>query len=107
MMQRIAVSSDNFFLDGSNVATPKNDAWHLYILSDLTKEERECLQGASAEDASKVISAYMQCISNRREKSGAAAFMEWYKGFESRSAVWHDKGGQCEPTAGVAATLGV
>jgi hypothetical protein len=85
MIERIAVSSDNFFLDGSTVATPRNDAWHLYILSDLTKEERESLQGASAEDAPKVISAYMQCISKKREKSGAAAFMEWYKGFESRS----------------------
>jgi hypothetical protein len=94
MMKRIAASSDHSFLDGSTVATPRNDAWHLYILSDLTKEQRESLQGASAEDASKVISAYIKCISKNSEKQGAAAFMEWYKGFESRSATWHQKFGR-------------
>jgi hypothetical protein len=49
-------------------------------------EERESLQGASAEDAPEVITAYMECISKKREKTGMAAFVEWCKGLESSSS---------------------
>ena len=89
MLNRFRLCPDRYFLGGSTTATPKNDAWHLFILSDLCESQRERLQGSTASDASKVNSAYLDCISEKNRRLGSEldpAFTAWYESFLLRGA---------------------
>ncbi len=65
------------------VAKPENDAWHVFILSSLNLSQRISLQGTGDSEASKVNSAYQQCISDKVKEAGGLEklhdqFVSWF-----------------------------
>jgi hypothetical protein len=90
MLDRFQASPDEYFLDFSTKASPRNDAWHLFILSELSEAQRRRLQGATAIDAPKVTKAYISIVTETVQQMGQHhnyQFAAWYKGFESRGSA--------------------
>ncbi len=80
-----------YYKDEQTLPSPKHDAWHVFILSDLDQSQREGLSGTTAADAPNVVTSYKKCIQARIDSIGAAAldceFLRWCSNFESRGVA--------------------
>jgi hypothetical protein len=93
MLLRLEEGSPCVYLDESRTASPKSDAWHVFLMSNLSAVERALL---ASEDAPTVNAAYRCFILKQIERHGLVAvlhavFLEWFEGFQgnapSRSAA--------------------
>ena len=100
MLERLKVDPDLVYHEQSALASPKHDAWFVFILESLSKTDREIMRDAVEPseviavftEPSEVIAVFTELIRDRVEKYGSAvamreAFLKWFEGFEARGAA--------------------
>jgi hypothetical protein len=85
------IVSEKYHTNTDSMPSPKYDAWHVFILSNLDQSQRESLDAAKFHDESMFVSAHLECIKNRSDELGSdenlhREFSIWYEEFESRGA---------------------
>jgi serine/threonine protein kinase len=89
MMERFKKCENQYYVQ-EKIAKAENDAWHVFILSNLNLEQRKSLHGASVSDVPNVNRGYQQCISDKIKTSGGIeklkeSFLNWFESFFSKS----------------------
>ena len=84
MLRRLEEEFHYVYVDESRTASPKSDAWNVFLMSNLNAAERAPL---ALGDAPAVNLAYRTFINKEVARHGSvlalrAAFLEWFEGFQ-------------------------